>query len=93
VPVVCIVSLSRKCEERHDRRPMLSDLRESGNWEYDADDVIFIYRDEVYNSEAVPNLAELIVAKHRGGKTGMVSSYFKKHLTTFIDLEVRQVNL
>lgn len=90
VPVVMVVSLSRKCEERGDKRPLLSDLRESGNWEYDADVVIFIYRDEVYNSDAVQNLAELIVAKHRGGKTGAVSTYFKKHLTTFIDLEIRR---
>jgi replicative DNA helicase len=91
VPVVCVASLSRKCEERHDKRPVLSDLRESGNWEYDADAVIFIYRDEVYNPETqFPNVAELIVAKHRGGRTGSLTTYFKKHVTTFIDLEARK---
>lgn len=90
VPVVCIVSLSRNCESRHDRRPILSDLRESGNWEYDADIVIFIYRDEVYNPDTqFPSVAELIVSKHRGGKTGIMSAYFKKHLTMFVDLEIR----
>lgn len=94
VPVVCIVSLSRKCEERHDKRPILSDLRESGNWEYDADIVLFIYRDEVYNPDTpVPSVAEIIVSKHRGGKMGMTSVYFKKHLTTFVDLEVRRQGL
>lgn len=94
IPVVCVASLSRKCEERGDKRPMLSDLRESGNLEYDADIVIFIYRDEVYNPDTqFPSIADFIVAKHRGGKTGLTSVYFKKHLTTFVDLEVRQVGL
>lgn len=91
IPVVCVASLSRKCEERHDRRPILSDLRESGNLEYDADVVIFVYRDEVYDPDTkYPGVAELIVSKQRGSKTGVISAYFRKHLTTFIDLEVRR---
>lgn len=92
VPVVAISSLNRKCEERHDKRPILADLRDSGNLEYDADVVIFIYRDEVYNQDTEwPNIAELNVSKHRGGDIGAVSVFFRKHLTQFIDLEVRNV--
>jgi len=94
IPVIAVASLSRRCEERHDKRPILSDLRESGNLEYDADVVIFAYLDEVYNPDTeFPNIVEFIVAKHRGGKTGVLSAYFKKHLTTFIDLEVRRQTL
>lgn len=90
VPVLAISSLSRQCEMRADKRPMLSDLRESGDIEYDADVVIFAYRDEVYNADTdYPNVAELIISKQRQGTLGVVSAYFKKHLTKFIDLEVR----
>lgn len=94
VPVVVVASLSRNCENRADKRPLLSDLRESGNWEYDADIVLFVYREEIYNPDTeFPNIAELIVSKHRGGKTGVISAYFKKHLTTFVDLEIRRTGL
>jgi replicative DNA helicase len=82
--------LSRACEQRGDKRPMLSDLRESGSIEADADEVLFIYRDEIYNPDTkFPSIAEIIVAKHRGGPTNCVSVYFKKHLTHFVDLETR----
>lgn len=94
VPVVMVVSLSRNCENRADKRPLLSDLRESGNWEYDADIVLFVYCDDVYNPNTeAPNVAEFIISKHRGGKTGVVSAYFRKHLTTFVDLEIRRTGL
>jgi replicative DNA helicase len=90
VPVLALSQLSRQVESRHDKRPMLSDLRESGSIEQDADVVLFIYRDEVYNQETdKPNIAEIIVAKHRSGPTGIFSVYFKKHLAQFVDLEVR----
>lgn len=94
VPVVVVASLSRECERRHDKRPILSDLRDSGNWEYDADVVIFAYWDAVYNPESEnQNIVDFIVAKHRGGKTGIVSTYFRKHLTMFADLEVKRQEL
>jgi replicative DNA helicase len=91
IPVIAASQLSRAVESRHDKRPMLSDLRESGSIEQDADVVLFVYRDEVYNPDTeFPNLAEIIVAKHRSGPTGMFSVYFKKMLAQFVDLEVRK---
>lgn len=94
VPVIAISSLNRQCENRADKRPMLADLRESGNLEYDADVVVFIYRDEIYNANTeFPNVAEITLAKHRGGRLGAAHCYFRKQNTQFIDLEVRQVRL
>lgn len=93
VPLLALSSLSRACESRADKRPMLSDLRESGSIEADSDVVIFLYRDEVYNPDTeFPNVAEVIVSKHRSGPTGVLSAYFKKHLTEFVDLAVRVVD-
>lgn len=89
IPVILLSQLSREVERRRDKRPMLADLRESGAIEADADIVIFLYRDEVYSEKATPNIAELIVAKHRSGPTGFITAYFKKHLTEFVDLSVR----
>ena len=90
IPVLALSQLSRAVESRHDKRPMLSDLRESGSIEQDADVVMFVYRDEIYNPDTeFPNLAEIIVAKHRSGPTGFFSIYFKKQLAQFVDLEVR----
>lgn len=89
VPILALSQLSRQVESRHDKRPMLSDLRESGSIEQDADVVLFIYRDDVYNPDTeTPNIAEIIVGKHRSGPTGIFSVYFKKHLAQFVDLEV-----
>jgi replicative DNA helicase len=90
IPVLALSQLSRACESRHDKRPILSDLRESGSIEQDSDVVIFIYRDDVYNPDTeFPNVAEVIVSKHRSGPTGVFSLYFKKRLTQFVGLEVR----
>ena len=86
VPVVCLSQLSRASESRTDKRPMLSDLRESGAIEQDADEVLFIYRDEYYNENTEePNVAELIVAKNRHGETGTVKVQWLPQYTTFSD--------
>lgn len=83
-PVIALSQLSRGVESRTDKRPMLSDLRESGSIEQDADIVMFIYRDEYYNPESdKKNTAELIIAKHRNGPVGKIDLYFEKSLTKF----------
>jgi len=90
VPVLALSQLSRGVESRTDKRPILSDLRESGALEQDADVVVFIYRDEMYNENTErPNIADIIVAKHRNGPTGTVSLYFRKELAQFLEAEVR----
>jgi replicative DNA helicase len=87
VPIVALSQLSRAVEQRHDKRPILSDLRESGSIEQDADLVVFIYRDEYYNEESEQQgLAEVIVAKHRNGPTDGVKLSFLKRYAKFADL-------
>ena len=88
VPVLCLSQLSRANESRQDKRPMLSDLRESGAIEQDADIVLFLYREGYYNRDTEnPNLAECIIAKNRHGETGMVELQWQPEFTTFNDLE------
>ena len=85
VPVIGLSQLSRAPEQRPDKRPMLSDLRESGSIEQDSDVVTFIYRDALYNEEADPSEAELIVAKHRNGPIGKVDVVFLEQYPRFVD--------
>ena len=90
VPVLCLSQLSRANEKREDKRPMLSDLRESGSIEQDADIVMFIYRDDYYNEDSEKrNIAECIVAKNRHGETGKVELRWMPDYTTFGTLEHR----
>jgi replicative DNA helicase len=83
--------LSRAVESRPDKRPMLSDLRESGSIEQDADVVMFIYRDDYYNREESEkkNIAEILVRKHRNGPVGEVDLYFQGEQTRFRNLDKR----
>jgi replicative DNA helicase len=88
IPVVALSQLSRGIEQRQDRRPVLSDLRESGALEQDADVVMFLYREEAANAEAVLNdrgTAEVLVQKHRSGPIGNLSLLFNKAYTQFVD--------
>jgi len=88
VPILAMSQLSRAVEQRHDKRPILSDLRESGSIEQDADVVMFVYRDEDYNPEETDQqgLAELHLSKHRNGPTGVVKLSFLKRFAKFADL-------
>ncbi len=89
VPVLALSQLSRAVESRQSRVPQLSDLRESGSIEQDADIVVFIYRDEVYNPDSDrKNIADIIVAKHRNGPIGQFSLYFKPSQTLFRNLDL-----
>ena len=90
VPVIAVSQLSRAVEQRPDHRPMLSDLRESGAIEQDADIVMFLYRDDYYNPDSEKkDIAEVILAKHRGGWTGTVELLWLGSYTKFVNLEKR----
>ena len=88
VPILALSQLSRAVEQRHDKRPILSDLRESGSIEQDADLVAFVYRDEYYNGEESDSqgIAELILAKHRNGPTDTIKLSFLRRYAKFADL-------
>ena len=90
IPVIAISQLSRAPEQRPDKRPILSDLRESGAIEQDSDLVMFLYRPEYYKSDERPGIAEIIVSKHRNGPTGMIELKFRRDHTRFYNLETRR---
>ena len=88
IPVIALSQLSRAAEQRQDHRPMLSDLRESGAIEQDADIVMFLYRDDYYNPDSEKkNIAEVILAKHRAGSTGTVDLLWMGNYTKFANLD------
>ena len=91
VPVIALAQLSRGVESREDKRPIMSDLRESGSIEQDADIVSFLYRDDYYNKEARreddASISEFIIAKHRNGPTATIELLFKKNTSTFLSLK------
>ena len=94
VPVMAAAQLSRAVEQRSDKRPVLSDLRESGSLEQDADIVMFIYRPEVYEDDpAKENVAEIIVSKHRNGPVGSVQLIFRKNLAKFENAATQHYDL
>ena len=88
MPVIALSQLSRGVESRTVKRPMLSDLRESGSLEQDADLVMFLYREDYYNEETErKNITDIIIAKHRNGPIGNVELYFRKEYTKFTNIQ------
>jgi replicative DNA helicase len=94
VPVLAAAQLSRAVEQRADKRPVLSDLRESGSLEQDADIVMFIYRPELYEEDSLKkNIAEIMVSKHRNGPTGSVELIFRDSLARFENAARRDIDV
>ena len=92
-PILSLAQLSREADKRADHKPILSDLRESGAIEQDADVVMLLYREDYHDEEDNPNIAKVIVAKHRNGATGILDLFFNKPCTTFRDLSYKEENV
>lgn len=93
-PVLALSQLSRKVEEGSDKRPQMHHLRDSGKWEENADGILFLYRDEVYNADTqFPHMGEIHVSKNRGGKRGIATIYANVALNKFFDLEIKNISL
>jgi len=94
VPVLAAAQLSRAIEQRADKEPQLSDLRESGSLEQDSDVVMFIHRPDMYDRDNTrPNIAEIKVAKHRNGPTGTIEMVFRNNLAKFENAATRNIDL
>ena len=90
VPVVLLSQLSRAVEQRQDKRPMMSDLRDSGSIEQDADLIMFLYRDDYYDKQSESkNIVEINLAKHRNGPVGTIQLAFVKEYSQFVNLARR----
>jgi replicative DNA helicase len=87
IPVIAISQLNRGSEQRTDKKPMLSDLRESGSLEQDADMVLLLHREDVYNKDERPGEADINIAKHRNGQTKTITVAFQGHLSRFVDMQ------
>ncbi len=92
--MLAAAQLNRAVESRSDKRPMLADLRDSGSLEQDADIVMFLYRDDMYNENSErPNQCDVLISKHRGGRTGTATLYYIKELTKFGAMTKTNINL
>lgn len=90
VSIIVLAQLNRAVEQRQDKRPLMSDLRDSGEIEQDADKILFLHRDDYYDRNEVQNTIEVIVAKNRNGPLGVVNLFYDRSTQRFADLEVRQ---
>ena len=92
IPIILLSQLNRDCEKRQNKRPRLSDLRESGSIEQDANIVMFLYRDAVHSLDETDDSAEIIIAKSRESETGVAKMHYKAETTTFYEKDWHETN-